>query len=143
MSKARPRQKSPSFYTSFHGILILTRQESLELQRGILMKITYIRTDFPSGRSNLLMRDSESTNPELVHFLLVLSNKGTLWVDVFWPYDEESEGYTRRITEQQFWQTFREWRLQGIILGDNSKVAGMLARKRLSRKQREKDALQS
>lgn len=105
-----------------------------------MMKLNYIRTDFPNGRSNILLRDSESTNPELVHFLLVLSNKGTLWVDVFWPYDEESESYTRRISEQQFWQTFREWRLQGIVLGDNGKVADMLARKRLSQKQREKDA---
>ncbi|AFM42032.1 hypothetical protein Desaci_3128 [Desulfosporosinus acidiphilus SJ4] len=105
------------------------------------MKLTYGRTDFPNGRSHILMRDSESLNPQLVHFLLVLSNKGTLWVDVFWPYDEESERITRRISEQQFWQTFREWRLQGIKLGDNSKVADMLARKQLlTRKHREKDA---
>lgn len=96
------------------------------------MKLNYIRTDFPSGRSNILMRDSELSNLELVHFVLVLSNKGTLWVDVFWPYDEEFEGYTRRISEQQFWQTFREWRLQGILLGDSGKVAEMLARKRMS-----------
>ncbi|AFQ44568.1 hypothetical protein [Desulfosporosinus meridiei] len=105
------------------------------------MKLSYIRTDFPNGRSHILMRDSESTNPELVHFLLVLSSNGTLWVDVFWPYDEESESYTHRISEQQFWQTFREWRLQGIFLGDNGKVANMLARKRLSRKQAHKESL--
>ncbi|WP_088186275.1 hypothetical protein [Desulfosporosinus sp. FKA] len=105
------------------------------------MKLTYVRTDFPNGRSHILMRDSESPNPELVHFLLVLSNKGTVWVDVFWPYDEESEGFTRRISEQQFWQTFREWRLQGIKLGDNGRVADMLARKQLlTKKSREKDA---
>jgi hypothetical protein len=104
------------------------------------MKLVYIRTDFPSGRSHILMRDLESPNPELVHFVLVLSNKGTLWVDVFWPYDEESERYTQRISELQFWQTFREWRLQGINLGDNGKVAKMLAKRRLSRKNQEKDA---
>ena len=105
------------------------------------MKLTYIRTDFPNGRTHILMRDTEFPSQELVHFLLVLSNKGTLWVDVFWPYDEESERYTRRISEQQFWQTFREWRLQGILLGDNGKVAEMLARKRLARKTGAKDAL--
>lgn len=104
------------------------------------MKLVYMRTDFPNGRSHILMRDSESTNPELVHFVLVLSNKGTLWVDVFWPYDDEAEEFTRRISEQQFWQTFREWRLQGILLGDSGKVAEMLARKRLSMKHQEKDA---
>ncbi len=109
------------------------------------MKLVYIRTDFPNGRSHILMQDSESYNPELLHFVLVLTNKGTLWVDVFWPFDEESEEYTRRISEQQFWQTFREWRLQGILLGDSGKVAGILARKRLeikrlSKKNREMDA---
>lgn len=104
------------------------------------MKLVYMRTDFPNGRSHILMRDSESTNPELVHFILVLSNKGTLWVDVFWPYDDEAEDYTRRISEQQFWQTFRDWRLQGILLGDSGKVAEMLARRRLSMKHQEKDA---
>lgn len=104
------------------------------------MKLIYIRTDFPNGRSHILMRDTEFTYPELVHFVMVLSNKGTLWVDVFWPYDQESEGYTRSISEQQFWQTFREWRLQGILLGDSEKVAEMLARKRLLNKHREKDA---
>ncbi|MDR3602734.1 MAG: hypothetical protein P4L49_20040 [Desulfosporosinus sp.] len=106
------------------------------------MKLNYLRTDFPTGRSHILMQDSESPNPELVHFVLVLSNKGTLWVDVFWPYDLESERYTRRISEQQFWQSFREWRLQGIFLGDSGKVAEMLARRRLSRK-RTKEALTS
>ena len=104
------------------------------------MKLDYLRTDFPNGRSHILMHDSESPIPELVHFVLVLSNKGTLWVDVFWPYDQESEGYTRSISEQQFWQTFREWRLHGLLLGDSEKVAEMLARKRLSKKHLEKDA---
>ncbi|HWQ40593.1 MAG TPA: hypothetical protein VN456_00985 [Desulfosporosinus sp.] len=98
------------------------------------MKLVYIRTDFPNGRSHILMQDTDSGNPELVHFVLVLANKGTLWVDVFWPFDEESEEYTHRISEEQFWQTFREWRLQGVILGDSGKVAEMLARKRLARK---------
>ncbi|MDR3540056.1 MAG: hypothetical protein P4L69_03675 [Desulfosporosinus sp.] len=106
------------------------------------MKFNYLRTDFPNGRSHILMQNSESPNPELVHFVMVLSNKGTLWVDVFWPYDEESERYTGKISEQQFWQSFREWRLQGIHLGDSGKVAEMLARRRLSRK-REKEALTS
>ena len=104
------------------------------------MKLIYIRTDFPNGRSHILIRDTEFTYPELVHFVMVLSNKATLWVDVFWPYDQESEGYTHRISEHQFWQTFREWRLQGIRLGDSEKVAKLLARKRLSKKREEKDA---
>ncbi|CAA7601171.1 Hypothetical protein DEACI_1824 [Acididesulfobacillus acetoxydans] len=104
------------------------------------MKLVYIRTDFPSGRSHILIRDAEAPSPELVHFMLVLSNKGTLWVDVFWPYDEEAERYTRRISEQQFWQLFREWRLKGMVLGDNGRVAEMLARKRLAVPKQEKDA---
>lgn len=97
------------------------------------MKLSYIQTDFPNGRTHILIRDCESTNPELVHFVMVLSNKGTLWVDVFWPYDPESEQYTKKISEQLFWQTFRKWRLQGLLLGDSGKVAEMLARRRLSR----------
>ena len=130
-----------SFNFTFRAILKVIRQGSLELYKGgQWMKLIYIRTDFPNGRSHILMRDTEFTYPELVHFVMVLSNKGTLWVDVFWPYDQESEEYTRRISEQQFWQTFREWRLQGLLLGDSGKVAEMLARKRLSRKHREKDA---
>lgn len=99
------------------------------------MRLVYMRTDFPSGRSHILMRDIDSPNPELVHFVLLLSNKGTLWVDVFWPYDEESELYTRRISEQQFWQTFREWRLNGLKMGDSGHVAEILARRQLARKQ--------
>ncbi|HVJ50371.1 hypothetical protein [Desulfitobacterium sp.] len=105
------------------------------------MKLIYNRTDFPSGRSHILMRDVDSPSPELVHFVLVLTNKGTLWVDVFWPYDEESERYTRRISEQQYWQTFREWRLNGVKLGNSERVAENLARKQLSLKnQRMADA---
>lgn len=102
------------------------------------MHLTYLQTDFPNGRSHILIRDLDSPNPELVHFVLVLSNKGTLWVDVFWPYDEEFEKYTWEISEQQFWQTFREWRLQGILLGDSEKVATMLAKRHLLRKNQEK-----
>ena len=101
------------------------------------MKFVYLRTDFPSGRSHILMRNIEYPNPELSHYVLVLTNKGTLWVDVFWPYDEEAESYTRKISEQKFWQAFREWRLDGINLGDSEKVAEMLARKLLA--QRKKD----
>lgn len=104
------------------------------------MKLVYMRTDFPNGRTHILMRDVESPNPELVHFVLVLSNKGTMWVDVFWPYDEESERYTRRISEQQFWQTFRDWRLKGVVLGDSGKVAEILARRRLAKKIQEQNA---
>ncbi|WP_206812283.1 hypothetical protein [Paradesulfitobacterium ferrireducens] len=104
------------------------------------MKLVYMRTDFPNGRSHILMRDVESPNPELVHFVLVLTNRGTMWVDVFWPYDEESERYTRRISEQQFWQTFRDWRLKGVVLGDSGKVAEILARRRLAKKIQEQDA---
>lgn len=98
------------------------------------MKLIYNRTDFPNGRTHILMRDADSPSPELVHFVLVLSNKGTLWVDVYWPYDEESERYTRRISEHQFWQTFREWRLNGVKLGNTERVAETLARKQLSLK---------
>jgi hypothetical protein len=97
------------------------------------MKLAYKRTDFPSGLSHILMEDAETPNPELVHFVLVLSNKGSLWIDVFWPYDEESEQYSRKISEQQFWQTFREWRLRGISIGDSGKVAAMLSRRRLAK----------
>jgi len=119
----------------------MDRQRSLELHKGgHWMKLIYNRTDFPNGRSHILMRDTEFDYPELVHFVMMISNKGTLWVDVFWPYDQESEGYTHAISELQFWQTFREWRLQGIRLGDSGKVAEMLARKRLSKKLGEKDA---
>lgn len=103
------------------------------------MKLVYLRTDFPNGRVHILMRDVESPSPELNHFVLVLTNKGTLWVDVFWPYDEESERYTRRISEQQFWQTFREWRLNGINLGDSERVAQVLAKRQLSIKQQRVD----
>jgi len=103
------------------------------------MKLVYLRTDFPSGRSHILMKEAESPNPELNHFILVLSTKGTLWVDVFWPYDEESERYTRRISEQQFWQVFREWRLNGVTLGDNERVAAVLAKRQLSLKQQRLD----
>ena len=98
------------------------------------LRFVYMRTDFPNGRSHILMRDIDSPNPELVHFILVLSNRGTLWVDVFWPYDEESEKLTYRISEQQFWQTFREWRLNGLKLGDNGQVAAVLAKRQLERK---------
>jgi hypothetical protein len=104
-----------------------------------MMKLVYMRTDFPTGRTHILIRDIESPSPELIHFFLVLSNKGTLWVDVFWPYDEESERYTRRISEQQFWQTFREWRLNGVKLGDSERVAEVLARRQLSLKQQRID----
>lgn len=96
------------------------------------MKQVYLRSDFPDGRSHILMCDNGSHNPELVHFVLFYSNSGTLWVDVFWPYDEDA--YTQMITEQQFWQTFREWRLRGISLGDSGKVAEKLARKYLVKK---------
>ena len=41
--------------------------------------------------------------------------------------------FPRRISEQQFWQTFREWRLRGISMGDSGKVAEMLGRKRLAK----------
>ncbi|HWQ71758.1 MAG TPA: hypothetical protein VN370_05480 [Desulfitobacteriaceae bacterium] len=100
------------------------------------MKLAYKHTDFPSGLSHILMEDTETPNPELVHYVLVLSNKGSLWIDVFWPYDEEAEQYSRKISEQQFWQTFREWRLRGISLGDSSEIAAMLSRKRLAKSKR-------
>lgn len=105
------------------------------------MRLVYLRTDFPSGRSHILMKNSDVSNPELNHFILVLTNKGTLWVDVFWPYDADSERYTRRISEQQFWQLFREWRLNGLTLGDNEKVAAVLAKRQLNLKKQQQDAL--
>ncbi len=100
------------------------------------MKLVYLQTDFPNGRSHILMRNLDSVNAELHHYILVLSSSGKLWVDVFWPYDEESEIYTYGVSEQQFWRTFREWRLQGLILGDNERVAEILARKHLNRKKK-------
>ncbi|MGI6449748.1 MAG: hypothetical protein ACOX3R_05445 [Desulfitobacteriia bacterium] len=98
------------------------------------MKLVYLQTNFPNGRSHILIRDLDSTNCELQHYVLVLSNSGKLWVDVFWPYDEESERYTSKISEDHFWRIFREWRLKGLVLGDNEKVAEIIARKHLSRK---------
>ncbi|HZW83714.1 MAG TPA: hypothetical protein VFF14_09905 [Candidatus Deferrimicrobium sp.] len=99
------------------------------------MKLQYLRTDFPGNtRSHILIKNMAYPNPELVHFVLVLSNKGTLWVDVFWPYDLEAEQYTRHISEPQFWETFRKWRLDGMKLGDSEKVANALARKQLEHK---------
>ena len=105
------------------------------------MKYTYLRTDFPNGRSHILMRCLDSGDKELRHYLLVLSNKGKLWVDVFWPYDEECEKLTRSLTEGQFWHTFREWRLQGLVLGDNEKVAQVIARRQLNKKNKKKDSV--
>ncbi len=98
------------------------------------MKVTFLQTDFPNGRSHILMRNIDTKNSELKHYILVLSNKGKIWVDVFWPHDEESERHTRVISEQKFWHTFRDWRLQGLVLGDNERVAQVLARKQLDRK---------
>ncbi|NLM21096.1 MAG: hypothetical protein GX207_05035 [Peptococcaceae bacterium] len=98
------------------------------------MKYIYLRTDFPNNRSHILMRNIDSNNKELRHYILVLSNSGKLWVDVFWPYDEECEMHTRLISEDQFWHTFREWRLNGLVLGDNEKVAQVLARRQLHKK---------
>lgn len=100
------------------------------------MKPVYLQTNFPNGRSHILIRDLDSSNAELRHYILVLSNKGTLWVDVFWPYDEEAEKYTYNVSEQQFWNTFREWRLEGLYLGDSCRVAEILARKHLERKKK-------
>lgn len=100
------------------------------------MKLVYLQTDFPNGRSHILMRNTEANKSELRHYVLVLSNTGKLWVDVFWPLDEEAEKYTYTITEQQYWHTFREWRLQGLTLGDNGRVAEILARKHLDRKKK-------
>lgn len=101
------------------------------------MKLTYLQTDFPNGTSHILMRNLDSTNLQLQHYVLVLSNRGKLWVDVFWPYDEESEKYTILISEQKFWHTFREWRLQGVVLGDSEKVAQILARRQLDKKKKQ------
>lgn len=100
------------------------------------MKLAYLQTDFPNGRSHILIRNLNSTNAELQHYILVLSSNGKLWVDVFWPYDDESEKYTYSITERQYWRTFREWRLQGLVLGDSGRVAEILARKQLALKKK-------
>ena len=102
------------------------------------MKLAYLQTDFPNGVSHILMRNLDATNSELHHYILVLSNRGKLWVDVFWPIDEESEDYTHIISEQQFWHNFREWRLQGLVFGDSEKVAQILARKHLAKKKQKK-----
>ncbi|CAA7601514.1 Hypothetical protein DEACI_2181 [Acididesulfobacillus acetoxydans] len=99
------------------------------------MKPVYIRTDYPSGRSHLLLKVLDSPDPELNHFLLVLSRKGMLWVDVFWAYDAEAEHYSHTVAEQEFWHTFREWRLGGISLGNNETVAQFLSHKRLFARQ--------
>lgn len=98
------------------------------------MRLVYLQTDFPTGLSHLLLKNLHHPDKELAHYVLVASNRGKLWVDVFWPYDEEAEKLTYKITEQQFWQCFREWRLNGLVLGDNARVAEILARKQLNRK---------
>jgi len=101
------------------------------------MKLVYLRTDFPNCRSRILLRNIDSdNNPQLHHYILVLSNIGELWVDIFWPHDEDSEKYTTSLSEQQFWRIFREWRLHGITLGDNNRVAEILAKKELEKKRR-------
>ncbi|KLU63335.1 hypothetical protein CEB3_c03150 [Peptococcaceae bacterium CEB3] len=97
-----------------------------------MAQVIYLRSEFPSGRSNILMSDGKAHNSELFHFVLVLSDNGVLWVDVFWPYDEDI--YTWAISEREFWETFREWRLRGLSLGDSGRVAEKLAHKCLSRK---------
>lgn len=98
------------------------------------MRLTYLQTDFPNGRSHILLKNTEFSSTELVHFILVLSKSGRLWVDVFWPYDEDAENLTYSISEQQFWRLFREWRLNGLFLGDSEKVATVLAKKQLDKK---------
>lgn len=55
------------------------------------MRLHFLQTNFPSGRSHILMRNADHSNTELYHYIMVLSNRGELWVDVFWPLDEESE----------------------------------------------------
>lgn len=110
----------------------------MDTRRRKRMKLVYLQTDFPNGRSHILIRNIESANSELYHYFLVLTNGGKLWVDIFWPYDEESEKYTNTISEKQFWRTFREWRLQGLVLGSNEKVAEILARKHLDKKKENK-----
>lgn len=98
------------------------------------MKLHFLQTNFPNGRSQILMRNIDNPNIELHHYIMVLSNRGELWVDVFWPFDEETEKKTFGISEQQFWHTFRDWRLTGLELGDSSQVAEMLAKKQLDKK---------
>lgn len=102
------------------------------------MKLVYAKTDFPDGRSNILIRNLSASNPELCHYILFLTSKGKLWIDVFWPVDEESEKYTTRISEDKFWHTFRQWRLNGIELGSNEKIAEMFAQQHLNKKMQSK-----
>ncbi|MDQ7092342.1 hypothetical protein REC12_01885 [Desulfosporosinus sp. PR] len=96
------------------------------------MHSIYLRTDFPNGRSHILFKLLDSPIPELNHFLLVLNRKGVLWVDVYWPYDSESERCSRVLSELDFWHTFREWRLAGLKLGSSETVAEFLAHKQLA-----------
>ncbi|UWG95622.1 hypothetical protein LPY66_11915 [Dehalobacter sp. DCM] len=98
------------------------------------MKLVYAKTDFPDGRSSILMRNQAASSSELCHYVLYLTSKGKLWIDVFWPFDEESEKHTTRISEEKFWHTFRQWRLKGIELGSNEKIAQILAQQHLSKK---------
>jgi hypothetical protein len=102
------------------------------------MKPIYLQTDFPGGRSHILIRDLASANTELHHYILFLTNKGKLWIDVFWPHDEESEKYTVSISEEKFWHTFREWRLHGLVLGSNERVAEIFAQKNLNKRTKPK-----
>ena len=100
------------------------------------MNVTYLKTAFPNGQSRILMRNLDYPNSELHHYLLVLNDNGQLWVDVFWPHDEDHDPLTATLSEQQFWRIFREWRLSGLSLGDSNTVAEVFAQKQLSRRQK-------
>ncbi|MCL1917349.1 MAG: hypothetical protein FWG14_03380 [Peptococcaceae bacterium] len=101
------------------------------------MNLSYLKTNFPNGRSRILMRNLDDANTELHHFIFVLDDHGQLWVDVFWPIDEDAEPYTASLTEKQFWRIFREWRLSGISLGDNSVIAEVFAQKQMDRQRQQ------
>jgi hypothetical protein len=86
------------------------------------------------------MRNLDDLNTELHHFVLVLDDHGQLWVDVFWPIDEDNEPFTAPLTEKQFWRIFREWRLLGLSLGDSSTVAEVFAQKQMHRQRQQQHA---
>ena len=101
------------------------------------VNLAYLKTVFPNGRSRIMMRNLDDPNTELHHFILVLDDHGQLWVDVFWPIDEDNEPLTAILSEKQFWRIFREWRLSGLSMGDSSAVAEVFAQKQMRRQKQQ------
>ena len=102
-----------------------------------VVNLAYLKTVFPDGHSRILMRNLDDPSTELHHFILVLDDHGQMWVDVFWPIDEDNEMFTTFLSEKQFWRIFREWRLSGLSLGDSGIIAEVFAQKQMRRQRQQ------